>query len=91
LSLGVEYAASKSLTLRAGLKWAPGATEEGYLVPTANDVDLVVPSLGVGYRVGGSLELDLSTFYVSGLRATQGREAFDQDHVMLVVGARWAP
>lgn len=68
-----------------------GATAEGHLVPTANDVDLTVPSLGAGYRVGSSLELDLATFLVIGRRATQGQEAFDQGHVMLVVGVRWAP
>ena len=46
------------MTLRAGLKYQPGATEDDYLIPSSNDVDLVVPSLGIGYRVGKSLELD---------------------------------
>jgi len=89
VSVGVEYAASPKLTLRAGLKYQPGATEDEYLVPTANDVDLVVPSLGAGYRVGSKLELDLATFFVIGRRTTHGQEAFDQDHVMVVAGLRW--
>jgi long-chain fatty acid transport protein len=89
VSVGMEYAASPKLTLRAGLKYQPGATEDDYLVPTANDVDLVVPSLGVGYRVGKALELDLATFLVMGRRTTHGQESFDQDHVMVVAGLRW--
>jgi len=89
VSLGVEYVASKRLTLRAGLKYQPGATEDEHLVPTANDVDLFVPSLGVGYRAGRALELDLAAFVVSGRRTRHGQESFDQDHVMLVAGVRW--
>jgi long-subunit fatty acid transport protein len=85
----MEYVASKKLTLRAGLKYQPGATEDDYLIPSSNDVDLVVPSLGVGYRVGRTLELDLAAFFVSGRRTTHGQEAFDQDHVMVVAGLRW--
>jgi len=89
VSAGMEYVASKKLTLRAGLKYQPGATEDDYLIPSSNDVDLIVPSLGIGYRVGKTLELDLATFYVSGRRTTHGQESFDQDHVMLVAGLRW--
>jgi len=89
VSVGMEYVASKKLTLRAGLKYQPGATEDDYLIPSSNDVDLVVPSLGVGYRVGRTLELDLAAFFVSGRRTTHGQEAFDQDHVMVVAGLRW--
>jgi len=91
VSVGMEWVASKKLTLRAGLKYQPGATEDDYLIPSSNDVDLVVPSLGIGYRVGKSLELDLATFFVSGRRTTHGQESFDQDHVMLVAGLRWGP
>jgi long-chain fatty acid transport protein len=88
VSVGMEYVASKKLTLRAGLKYQPGATEDDYLIPSSNDVDLVVPSLGVGYRFGRA-EIDLATFYVSGRRTRHGQEAFDQDHVMVVAGLRW--
>ena len=88
VSVGMEYVASKKLTLRAGLKYQPGATEDEYLVPTANDVDLIVPSLGIGYRLGRT-EIDLATFWVSGRRTTHGQESFDQDHVMVVAGLRW--
>jgi len=73
------------------LKYQPGATEDDYLIPSSNDVDLVVPSLGLGYRVGRALELDLSAFYVSGRRTSHGQESFDQDHLMLVAGVRWGP
>ncbi len=88
VSVGMEYVASKKLTLRAGLKYQPGATEDEYLVPTANDVDLIVPSLGIGYRLGRT-EIDLATFWVSGRRTSHGQESFDQDHVMVVAGLRW--
>ena len=88
VSVGMEYVASKKLTLRAGLKYQPGATEDEYLVPTANDVDLVVPSLGIGYRLGRT-EIDLATFWVIGRRTSHGQESFDQDHVMVVAGLRW--
>lgn len=91
VSVGIEYAASKKLALRAGLKYQPGATEDDYLIPSSNDVDLVVPSLGIGYRLGKKLELDLATFFVSGRRTTTGQESFDQDHVMVVAGLRWGP
>ena len=91
VSVGMEYVASKRLTLRAGLKYQPGATEDDYLIPSSNDVDLVVPSLGVGYRVGRMLELDLAAFIVSGRRTRHGQESFDQDHVMVVAGLRWGP
>ncbi len=88
VSVGMEYVVSERLTLRAGLKYQPGATRDGYLVPSSNDVDLVVPSLGIGYRFGRT-ELDLASFWVSGQRASQGQESFDQDHVMVVAGLRW--
>lgn len=88
VSVGMEYVVSERLTLRAGLKYQPGATRDGYLVPSSNDVDLVVPSLGIGYRFGRT-ELDLASFWVSGRRASQGQESFDQDHVMVVAGLRW--
>lgn len=88
LSGGMEYVASKKLTLRAGLKYQPGATEDDYLIPSSNDVDLVVPSLGIGYRFGRT-EIDLVTFYVIGRRTSHGQESFDQDHVMVVAGLRW--
>jgi long-chain fatty acid transport protein len=88
VSVGMEYVASKKLTLRAGLKYQPGATEDDYLIPSSNDVDLIVPSLGVGYRFGRA-EIDLAAFYVSGRRTTHGQESFDQDHVMVVAGLRW--
>jgi long-chain fatty acid transport protein len=91
VSVGLEYAASKKLALRAGLKYQPGATEDEYLIPSANDVDLVVASLGIGYRVGKSLELDLAAFFVNGRRTTHGQESFDQDHVMVAAGVRWGP
>jgi long-chain fatty acid transport protein len=89
VSLGAEYAASSKLTLRAGLKYVPGATAEGHLVPSANDVDVLVSSVGVGYRLGKALSLDLAAYHVSGRRTEQGQESFDQDHTMLVVGLRW--
>ena len=88
-SVGLEYAASRKLVLRGGLKYQPGATEDDHLVPTANDVDLLVPSVGVGYRIGSALQLDLAAFFVIGQRTSHGQESFDQDHVMLVVGLRW--
>jgi long-chain fatty acid transport protein len=88
VSVGMEYVASKKLTLRAGLKYQPGATEDDYLIPSSNDVDLIVPSLGIGYRFGRT-EIDLATFWVSGRRTSHGQESFDQDHVMLVAGLRW--
>ena len=88
-SVGLEYAASRKLVLRAGLKYQPGATEDDHLVPSANDVDLLVPSVGVGYRIGSALQLDLAAFFVIGQRTSHGQESFDQDHVMLVVGLRW--
>jgi len=89
VSVGMEYVASKKLTLRAGVKYQPGATEDDYLIPSSNDVDLVVPSVGVGYRLGRAWELDLAAFFVIGRRTTHGQEAFDQDHVMVVAGVRW--
>ncbi len=89
VSLGMEYVASKKLTVRAGVRYLPGATEDDYLIPSSNDVDLIVPSLGVGYRFGRALELDLTAFYVSGRRTRHGQEAFDQDHVIVVAGLRW--
>jgi len=88
VSVGLEYVASKKLTLRAGLKHQPGATEDDYLIPSSNDVDLIVPSLGIGYRFGRT-EIDLATFYVIGHRTRHGQESFDQDHVMVVAGLRW--
>ncbi len=88
-SVGLEYAASRKLVLRGGLKYQPGATEDDHLVPSANDVDLLVPSVGVGYRIGSALQLDLAAFFVIGQRTSHGQESFDQDHVMLVVGLRW--
>lgn len=91
VSVGMEYVASSRLTLRAGLKYVPGATEDGQLVPSSNDVDVWVPSLGVGYRLGKSLQLDLSAYYVSGRRTQQGQEVFDQDHTVVVAGLRWVP
>jgi len=89
LSVGMEHLASTKLTLRAGVKYVSGATEEEGLAPSSNDVDIVVPSVGVGYRFGRALELDLTAFYVSGRRTTRGQEAFDQDHVSVLVGLRW--
>jgi long-chain fatty acid transport protein len=89
VALGAEYAASPRLALRAGLKYVPGATQDGHLVPSSNDVDVWVASLGAGVRLGKGLELELAAYHVSGQRTTQGRESFDQDHTMAVVGLRW--
>ncbi|MBN2370135.1 MAG: outer membrane protein transport protein [Vicinamibacteria bacterium] len=89
LSFGAEYEASRKLTLRAGLKHLPGATDEGKLAPSANDVDLWVPSLGVGYGLTKSIELNLTGFYGGGKKSTQGQETFDQDNPTVVVGVRW--
>jgi long-chain fatty acid transport protein len=91
VALGAEYVASRRLSLRAGLKYVPGATQEGYLVPSANDVDVWVASLGAGVRLGKRLELQLAAYHVSGRRTEQGRESFDQDHTMAVLGLRWGP
>lgn len=91
VAIGAEYAASERLSLRAGLKYVPGATQEGYLVPSANDVDVWVASVGAGVRLGKRLQLDLAAYHVSGRRTQQGQESFDQDHTMAVFGLRWGP
>lgn len=91
VAIGTEYAASERLSLRAGLKYVPGATQEGYLVPSANDVDVWVASIGAGVRLGKRLQLDLAAYHVSGRRTQQGQESFDQDHTMAVLGLRWGP
>jgi len=90
-AVGAELAASTRLKLRAGLKYVPGATQEGYLVPAANDVDVWVASIGAGVRLGKGFELDLAAYHVSGRRTQQGQESFDQDHTMAVFGLRWGP
>ena len=61
------------------------------LVPSANDVDVWVASVGAGVRLGKRLQLDLAAYHVSGQRTQQGQESFDQDHTMAVIGLRWGP
>ena len=71
-----------------GLKYVQGATEDEGLNPSSDDVDLVIPSIGVGYNVTESLEVDVAGAYVIGFEKEYLSQKFDQDHFIVLSGAK---
>jgi long-subunit fatty acid transport protein len=88
LGLGMEYMIRNGLAMRTGLKYVQGATEDEGLNPSSDDVDLVVPSIGVGYNITESIEVDIAGAYVIGFEKEYLSQKFDQDHFILLSGAK---
>jgi long-chain fatty acid transport protein len=88
LGLGMEYMIRSSLVIRTGLKYVQGATEDEGLNPSSDDVDLVVSSIGAGYHITESLEVDVAGAYVIGFEKEYLSQKFDQDHFILLSGAK---
>lgn len=88
MGLGMEYKMRKEITLRAGLRYMQGATKAEGLNPALNDVDLLSPSIGVGYRITEYLELDIVGSYAYGFEKEYNSQNFDQDNALVLVGVR---
>jgi long-subunit fatty acid transport protein len=74
--------------MRTGLKYVQGATEDEGLNPSSDDVDLVIPSIGVAYNITESIEVDIAGAYVLGFEKEYDSQKFDQDHFILLSGAK---
>ncbi len=69
--VGAEYKSSKEVALRFGGGYATTAVQDGYVTPEAPDANRVYGTLGLGYKVARSLDLDLSFEYEHLMSRTQ--------------------
>ena len=68
---GAEYKATKMVALRFGGGFATTAVQDGYVTPEAPDANRVYGTLGLGYKVGNHLDLDLAFEYEHVMSRTQ--------------------
>jgi len=68
---GAEYRATSKVALRFGGGFASTAVRDGYVTPEAPDANRVYGTLGFGYKVGNSLDLDVSFEYEHLMSRTQ--------------------
>lgn len=89
VGLGMEYWLKDRLALRTGFKYAQGATENQGLTFASNDVDLLVFSVGAGFAIKGSMEIDINTGYTYGLEKEYQSRTYDLDTFIVLIGMRW--
>jgi long-chain fatty acid transport protein len=92
--LGGEYQATERLAVRAGFFFTEGATKREGLNAASNDVDLLIPSVGLAYRLTEALEVSVGSTYNGGLAREFAGQSFDQNHWNAFGGTRlnfWAP
>jgi long-chain fatty acid transport protein len=89
LGIGAEYAMMDNVTMIAGLKFEQGATEDEGLNPGTNDIDRLALTVGGGYSITQSIEIDVTGVYVTGFEKEYNSQTFDQDHVMVESGFKF--
>ena len=92
--IGGDYQATERLAVRAGFFFTEGATKLKGLTPASNDIDLLIPSVGLAYRLTDAFEFTLGMSYNGGLEREYAGQRFDVDHWNVVSGMRldfWAP
>jgi long-chain fatty acid transport protein len=68
---GAEYKATKEVSLRFGGGYVTTPVQDGYVTPEAPDANRVYGTLGLGYKVAKSLDLDISFEYEHVMSRTQ--------------------
>ncbi len=68
---GAEYKANKDVMLRFGGGYATTAVQDGYVTPEAPDANRVYGTVGLGYKVAKSLDLDIAFEYEHLMSRTQ--------------------
>lgn len=68
---GAEYKTSKEVALRFGGGYASTAVQDGYVTPEAPDANRVYGTVGIGYKLAKSLDLDFAFEYEHLMSRTQ--------------------
>ena len=89
VGLGIEYWLKERFALRGGLKYAQGATQDRGLTFASNDVDLLVFSMGGGYDLTRSVEIDLNVAYTYGFEKEYRGRKYDLDTILVLIGMRY--
>jgi len=88
LGAGIEYRIADETALWAGLKFVQGATEKKGLNPASNDVDLLVPSIGIAYQITKTVEAALTVIYAIGFEEEVDSQKYDADFLNIQFGVR---
>jgi long-chain fatty acid transport protein len=89
VGIGAEYKYNEKMDIRAGLKYIPSGTERKGMAPTANDINIMAPSIGVGYDFTDTIELDLTLQYVCGIEKEYQGQKYDMDNKVMLFGIRY--
>ena len=88
LGMGVEYITQKYLIIRAGVAFIQHSTKDKGLVPVSNDVDILLPRIGIAYNITDTIELNIIGKYAYGFEKKYNSRKYDQDYFSLLVGFR---
>ncbi len=105
VAFGAEYMFLDQLGARVGVSFIQSPTEDKGLVPTSNDVNQLIPAVGLAWKFVRFLELDVTGLRVFGLERTREsripvpgqpegtmvslNEKFDADYWVVLAGLRF--
>jgi long-chain fatty acid transport protein len=87
--LGAEYEVRDDLRLRAGFLYSEAPTKREGLNPDSNDVDMLIPTIGVGYQMTQAVGLNLTGVYTHGLERKYNGQTFNQEHFVIAIGCTY--
>ncbi len=97
-SLAAEYMFIKQLGVRAGVKFTQSPAKDDGLIPDNNDVNQLVPTVGLAWNIVDFLGLDVTGAHVFGFERQRDDEVtpgttvtskYDADHWILLAGLRF--
>jgi len=89
IGLGLEYRPEGRFTIRSGLKFDQGATEDEWLNARSNDVDKLTPGIGIGYDITETIELNIAGLVIFGFEKEYDSKKYDQDNFAFIAGFRY--
>ncbi|MCP4678775.1 MAG: hypothetical protein GY854_25465 [Deltaproteobacteria bacterium] len=97
-SLAAEYMIIKQLGVRAGVKFTQSPAKDDGLIPDNNDINQLVPTVGLVWNIVDFLALDVAGAHVFGFERQRDDEVtpgvnvtskYDADHWILLAGLRF--
>jgi long-chain fatty acid transport protein len=89
VGIGAEYIINNKFTVRGGLKYDQGSTKKEGLNPAFNDIDFLLPSIGIAYNITKSMELNVDWNAAFGVQERYESKNYDKFLSGIYAGIRF--